>query len=399
MPQLTKPASPVSGATPFFGVGLNLIFLVFLARFIMDVGTRIVYPFIPQFSAGLGLTVVGFGWLLFLRSLAGVTGPLFGLLSDRYGRRMVMSASLLCQAAGVLGLAFSHRWWAVMPILLFGLSLAAFLPAQQAYISDQVPYNRRGRALGAVEFAWASVGIVALPVTGWLIDAFGWRSPFLLLSLLSLAGSVIVWWKLPPVQSRHTRARQSLAESRTIFLKRNVQVAILVAMLLFVAVDSFVTVWGIWLTTDFNLPASTLGVLGTGIAVAELAGSGLASLFIDRLGKKRGSGLGLALAALAFGLLPFTRGNLTLAVAALIVMGTLQEFSIVSLIPLYSEQVPKARGTVLALVFMGISLGSGLGSPMTTILWERWGLGAVCAVAMVCLLAAGGLMWRYLHET
>ncbi|MFN8458591.1 MAG: hypothetical protein U0401_28715 [Anaerolineae bacterium] len=55
--------------------------------------------------------------------------------------------------SGVLWLVFSQEWGAAWPMLICGLSVTAFLPAQQAYIGDQVSYQKRGRALALFEFS------------------------------------------------------------------------------------------------------------------------------------------------------------------------------------------------------------------------------------------------------
>lgn len=372
--------------------------LVFLARLIIDLGTRMVFPFIPQLAAGLGLTVVGFSWLIFIRGIVGVAGPIFGVLADQYGRRKIMAVGLLCQSIGVMGLGLAWQWWAaIVPMIFFGLSLTAFLPPQQAYISDQVTYHKRGRALAAVEFSWAIVAILFLPVVGWMIDTFGWRSPFLSLSLLSLIGAIVVWRQLPPAEHR-SQVSLSWAEIHEICFRSNVLASISIALLLFVAVICFASVWSIWLSADFGLDAVILGLVATGIGVAELGGSGLSSLFIDRLGKRRGSGLGLLLTALTLLLLPFTQGTLYTAVPTLIVTGTFLEFAVVSLIPLYSEQAPEARGTMFSLILLGGAIGGAMGTPLTAILWERYGLWGVCGVAAGCLFIAFGLMWQFLQE-
>ncbi len=382
----------------FFGMSVRIVVVVFLARFIIDISTRMLTPFIPQISSGLGLTVVGFGWLLFIRAIVSVAGPIFGMLSDRYGRRHLMAVGLICEATGVIGLAFSWQWWATLPMIISGLSIAAFLPAQQAYISDQVPYQKRGRALAVVEFGWSSSAIISLPVVGWLIDTVSWQSPFLLLGLLSLISTAIIWWQLPPASEHRTQASLSWAETRIVFLKSNVLASISVALLVFVAVSAFMAVWGVWLTTDFQFKATALGLVATGVGIAELGGAGLSALFIDRIGKKRGGLLVILLTTMTFGILPFSRGELLLAIPALILTGLLFEFLIVSLIPLYSEQVPEARGTVLALTIFGLGIGSAIGAPIGITLWTRSGLGAVCLVNAVCLLLAFGLVGRFLHE-
>src|SRR5262245_14133117 len=176
----------------------------------MDVGNRLLYPFIPQIAAGLQLTIVAFSWLVFIRSIVGVLAPIFGILADKYGRRKFMALGLLGEAASVATTALAEGWGATGPMVLHGLSLAAFLSAQQAYISDQVAYEKRGRALGVVEFAWAGAGILGLPIAGWMIDRFGWQAPFFLLAIISLLTALLVWFKLPPVEQR-SQSHLSLA--------------------------------------------------------------------------------------------------------------------------------------------------------------------------------------------
>lgn len=382
----------------FFGTSIHIIAVIFMARFIIDITTRMLLPFIPQISSGLGLTVVGFSWLLFLRALVNVTGPIFGMWSDRYGRRQMMAIGLVCQAVGVLGLALSWQWWAALPIFISGLSIAAFIPAQQAYISDQVVYQKRGRALATVEFGWSTSAIVSLPIAGWMIDSFGWRSPFLLLGVISLIGTAIVWWGLPPAAEHRTNSGLSWLETRTVFYKTNVLATVGVALLVFVGVSMFMAVWGVWLTTDFQFTATALGWVATAVGLAELGGAVVSSLFIDRIGKKRGSQWGLFLTFAVFLALPLTQATLGLAIFTLILLGLLFEFIIVSLIPLYSEQVPEARGTVLALTVLGLGLGSAIGTPIATTLWQQSGLTAVAMVGAAAVLLALGLVWNFLVE-
>jgi predicted MFS family arabinose efflux permease len=343
------------------------------------------------------LSVVDFSWLIFIRSIVGVAGPLFGLLADRYSRRKIMALGLLCQGVGVLGVALTRQWAATLPMVLFGLSLAAFLPAQQAYVSDKAPFQKRGRVLGAIEFSWAIAGIVSLPVIGWLIDTFGWQVPFLLLAPFSLVSAIVCWLRLPAADHR-THANLTLAQVWEVCRRPNVIAGVSAEMLLFVAVSSFITVWSIWLSADFGLYATALGLVATGIGLAELAGSGSSSLFIDRLGKRRGSQIGLLATAIAFLLLPLTQFSLFAAIPGLILFGLLIEFTVVSLLPLYAEQAPQARATIFSLIALGAAVGIAIGSPLTASLWDQFGLWAVCLVAAACLGLAWGLIKRFLRE-
>ena len=121
MAQTSPAISPKGRISAFFGLSVHIIGVVFLARFIMDIGNRMMFPFIPQFSTGLGLTVAGFGWLLFFHGLVGLVGPIFGIWSDRYGRRQTIVMGMALQAAGLAGLAFTRHWPPLSQ--LFGLAL------------------------------------------------------------------------------------------------------------------------------------------------------------------------------------------------------------------------------------------------------------------------------------
>jgi predicted MFS family arabinose efflux permease len=389
--------STQSKISAYLGVSIHIFGFIFLARLIRDMGARVMYPFIPQLSEGLGLTVIAFSWLIFLYALAGLTGPIFGILTDRYGRRKIMVLALLCQGIGALWLAFSQQWESVFPMFVMGLGVAIFIPAQQAYISDQTSYEKRGRALGTVEYSWALTAILILPVAGWLIENYSWRTPFLLMAPMAFLGAAMVWFGLPRTE-RHTPTGFSWSRVRSVILRSNVIGAVIAALFIYIALGSFLSLLSIWLSNDFGLGAAQLGLVAMIVGITELGGSVSSSLFIDRIGKKRGGSLGLLLGALVFLMLPLVRSQLLLAVGGLVLLGLMLEFTIVSLIPLYSEQAPEARGTVLSLTALGGGVGVAIGPPLTANLWEISGLWAICIVTTICLLVALGIISRLLHE-
>ncbi len=399
MPPSPKPVPLSEKLTLFLGLSVQIVGLIFIVRLVFDLNSRILYPFIPIFASGLGLTVVSFSWLLFLRSGVGVFSPLFGALADRFGRRNVMALGMLGQGLAAIMLIFVRGGWAVAPMTVSGLSLAAFIPAQQAYLSDMTPFARRGRVLGVAEFAWSGSAILLLPPAGWLIDHFGWRVPMLLLGVLSIAAAAALARFLPAARHQtSTPAPLSWRQIRSILAQPPVQAAMGVACLIFITVVSLGTLWGLWLKADFHLTAGEIGGIATVLGLAELAGAVLSSGFIDRVGKKRGSTGSVILLALSFALLPLAGNLLWLAVTILGVMSLFSEFTIVALVSLYSEQDVQARGTVLALTFLGISVGAALGAPLTAILWENFHLPGVVLVDVGCLVAAGLLIQFFLIE-
>ncbi len=382
----------------FFGTGLALISSLFLIRLLVDTSFRVLYAFIPQISIGLEVSISVFSWLLLVRSSSAFLSPFFGSFADRYGRRKVMTFALLSQFLGVIGITLLKGWWVALPIFFSGLAVNSYLPAQQAYVSDLVSFDRRGRALASIDIAFAVSGMVMMPLIGWLFSLYGWEIPFLGLGTLSALAAWLTWRYLPEAKSVEKEMRPVIG-MWVLLRERNIRASLGVAMLLFTGVGIFMTFWSIWLSADFGFDSVDLGLMATQIGLSELFGAILAGLIVDRLGKRRSSLMGVVLAAIFFSLIPLSGDNLFLIRLALIVTVFWVEYSIVSLFPLYGEQAPQARATIFALVALANGVGLAIGPVLTTFLWEWQGLSAITFAAATSLALCALLIVFFLKET
>ena len=382
----------------FFGAGLALVSSLFVIRLLVDSGFRMLYSFVPQISAGLEVSITVFGWLLMVRSSSALLSPVLGSLADRYGRRNVMIFALLSQMFGMLGLAFLKGWWAAIPIFFSGVAVNSYLPAQQAYISDLVSFERRGRALASVDMAFAVSGMTVMPLIGWTLSVYGWKTSFFWLSALSALAAFLSWRFLPESNPAKDDVNHVPVSMGSLLRQHNIQASLGVAALLFTGVGIFMTFWSIWLSADFGFDSVDLGLMATRIGIAEMFGVILAGMIVDKLGKQRSSLLGVAMAAIFFVLIPLGRGNLTTIRVALVLTVFWLEYSIVSLFPLYGEQAPQARASIFSLVALANGVGLALGPVIATALWERSGLNAITWVAGCSLALSALLIAFFLHE-
>lgn len=382
-----------------FGLPAPIMGAGFATRFIMDAYTRMFYPFTIQLAAGFGLSLTEMGWLLFMRSFVGVVGPLFGMIADRFGRRRMMILALLARGLSAIWLVFTQRWWTALPMIIMGLSLTAFIPAQQAYFGEITPRQKLGRVMGIIEFSWSSVALFALPLVGFAIDSYSWRAPLIGVFVLQMIGAILVWQVLPPDLEDRQGDSLTLSEVGVVFSKPNVLATFFIACMIYSAVSAFITLWGIWLALGFNLDAAMIGLATTGIGVAELVGAVLASMFIDKIDKRFSSSLGQFVLFFGFLLMPLVPQKFTFVFILLMALSLIFEISICSLIPLFTEQETNARGTAMALVFSGIAVGTSVGPPLATMMWQQsglWGLSIICAVFM---LIGSFLTWKYLSTS
>jgi DHA1 family inner membrane transport protein len=375
-----------------------------LARLVVNTSRRFAYPFASALSRGLGVPLAAITSLIAVNQATGVLSPVFGPLGDRWGYRVMMLAGLGMLTGGMLAGGLLPTYGVVLPALfLAGLGKSVFDPALQAYVGQRVPYQRRGLAIGLIEFAWAGSALVGLPLVGLLIEQIGWRAPFFVLGGLALLSMVALRALLPDDshQQRDIKGPASFREAwRRLSRERAALGALGFGLLVSAANDNLFVVYGLWLESAFGLSVAMLGAATTVIGLAEFVGEGLTASIADRLGLKRALVAGLILSALSYILLPLVGHTLSSALMGLFVTFLTFEFTIVTAISLFTEILPAARATMMSSSVAAISIGRVIGALVGGPVWLAGGMlatgivsAAVSGLALV-LLVWGLRSWR-----
>ncbi len=363
---------------------MPLVFLFVVARLVINATYRMIYPFLRAFAVGMGVPLEEALLPLSGRSFIGMLGPLLAPVADRFGRKTGMLLGLGIYIFGVGLVAV----WPSFPTFFVALVLAnlgnqVFLPAMQAYLGDRIAYRRRGRVLALTELSWSLSFILLVPLMGVLIARLGWTAPFWVLTVLGLLVFAWLAWRVP--------ADRVVTGGRPPALWRNLGqvlaspvawVALSFGLLITLANEVVNVVFGVWMGDAFGLDIATLGLAATAIGLAELSGEGATAALVDRIGKKRAVGIGLALTSLASLALPWLGQNLWGGLAGLFLFYLGFEFTLVSYIPVMTEVMPQSRATLMAANLAAFSLGRALGAPAGLWLYTL-GFGANAAIALV----------------
>lgn len=175
------------------------ILIIFLTVVIDLIGFGIVIPVLPYYVDGdlfkgtpidYGLIVASYSIMQFFFA------PIFGAVSDRYGRRMILFVSLLGTALGfvVVGLA-TALWMVYAGRILDGIT-GGNISTAQAYIADVTSRENRARGMGLIGAAFG-IGFVLGPALGGILSTFGPHVPFLFAAGMALVNAVAVYFFLP----------------------------------------------------------------------------------------------------------------------------------------------------------------------------------------------------------
>lgn len=166
------------------------------------VGIGIVIPILPELVrrlAGLdrAQASIAVGGVVAAFALAQLfASPVLGALSDRFGRRPVLLASIAGIAANYLLLAWAPSLgWIYLGRLLAGATSANVATAS-AYIADVTPEALRARRFGLVS-ATFGVGFVLGPALGGWLGAIDLRLPFVTAAALAAANLLYGLFVLP----------------------------------------------------------------------------------------------------------------------------------------------------------------------------------------------------------
>lgn len=140
-----------------------------------------------------------------------------GTLSDSYGRRPVILASLVVYLVASIGCALAESF---AQFLLFrglqGLSAGAGMVVGRAIIRDSFEGFDAQRLMSLVTMIFGLAPVLAPVIGGWLQSAFGWQSVFVFLALYGAAMLAVCCWRLPethPLSARQPFSPAPLARN------------------------------------------------------------------------------------------------------------------------------------------------------------------------------------------
>jgi MFS family permease len=364
------------------------------------VGFAMVLPLLPFYALKLQASAETIGLLIAAFSVAQLAAaPLWGRVSDRYGRRPALMAGLIASALAYAVFAFANSVWLLFLARLIQGAGGGTTGVAQAYVADTIAPRERAQALGWLSAA-SSLGVMLGPVIGSLAAGLGSAAPGLFATGLCVLNIAFAGTWLP-----ESRAPTSQVARRTpvwraigaVVSQPGSAVPRLIwiygaGMLGFTAMTS---VFALFLEGRFAVTEKTIGYFFFYVGLLSLV---LRSLFLGpivrRVGERGAMRAGTVLLCLGLAIYPFTRSLwMLVGVIPLIPVGTALLFpATTALMSHATEQAELGMTMGVAQTFAGIA--RVVAPVIATSAFQRFGDSMPFFVAAAIVAGVGVLAFR-----
>ena len=352
-------------------------------NFVDMIGFMIVLPLLPFYALKLQATPETIGRLIASFSIAQlIAAPIWGRVSDRYGRRPALLIGLSASAVAYVVFGLAHSVWLLFLSRLVQGAGGGTTGVAQAYVADTVDSADRARALGWLSAA-TSAGVMLGPAIGSFAAHFGQAAPGMIAAALCLTNVFFAWKWLPESHKEPSaspaRGRKPLWHPAWMALRHP---GTPIARLLWIygvgmiAFASMTSVLALYLGAEFGVDEKSIGYIFLYVGVLSFVmRSLLLGPIVDRIGETWAMRIGTVLLVLGLALYPLPRDLWTLAVVIpLVPIGTALLFpATTSLMSRYSD--PGELGTTMGVAQTFAGLARVLAPILATITFQRLGHG------------------------
>ena len=327
-----------------------------------------------------------------------LTSLLMGPYSDRFGRRVFLVAGAFVMGAFTLLSAFANSFEMILVLrALAGIGGSVIFPNANALIGDTFPYRERGRAMSTVIGFNTMASVIGIPIAGVVAEATSWRVSVGFVGLLAILAGVALIFFLKPEEGNGSAQRISQLY-RSILTNSSAVAAIVSSFLGSLYWFTWITYLVVFFQHTFGLSQGTASTYSLTMGLGVLVGSQIGGRIGDSIGHRRVVAIAIVISGAL--LLALTNLPMPLLVAAALnlVLSAVIGARFATNTSLLSEQVPEARGTLLALSSATIAFAIVVGATLGGFFIDTLGFGAIGVFCMGAAILSCVIVLSFVHE-
>lgn len=355
----------------------------------------IMMPLGPRFMRVFNISPVEFSSLVSAYTFsAGIVGFFGALYADHFDRKKFLLFNFTGFIAGTFMCAISTNFATLLIARIIAGAFGGILNAcVLSLVSDLIPFQRRGAAMGVVMSSFSVSSVIGIPIGLWIANTFDWHYTFYFICLVGLVFWIMSFIILPSVKVERPKSFiENLRKFRKVFKPDYIQAFCLTSTLAF-GIFHVIPFIAPYLVRNVGFKESQLpfmylcGGIGT-IITARIVGK-----LTDRLGSFtvfRFLALISILPILALTHLPPVSVGIALTVTTLFTMFGSARF-IPAMTMVSGVVKPEERGTFMSLENAGRQFASGAASQTAGLIIGSTAAGALTnynVVGIICVCSS-----------
>jgi MFS transporter, ACDE family, multidrug resistance protein len=299
----------------FFGLGAlapekrRSLSLVYAASLALMMGVNFIQPALPAMTEPFGISDSALSLIMTVFTApAIVLSPIFGVIADMYGRRLLLAGGLILFGISGTAMAFATSFtWLLIFRTIQGIGFSAVIPLTIVLIGDLLEGDEEIAGQGLKVFL-DRVGYMILPPLGGLLAAIAWHWPFTLYIVTVPLGIMTFFW-MPETKGKLSSGTTTyLGEMLKLARHPRLLVAFSAGFLRFFLDYGFLTYFPLFLVRTHGISTATAGLLYVFFSVGAMITSSQAGRLAAGRDKAQMLFIAFLISGIALVAVPFMPG-------------------------------------------------------------------------------------------
>ena len=250
---------------------IRALSIVYAASLALMMGVNFIQPALPALTKPFQVTDAQLSWIMTLFTAPAIfLSPVFGVIADLYGRRLLLAYGLMVFGLFGAAMAFAPNYtWLLVFRTLQGIGFAAVIPLTIVLIGDLLEGDKEISGQGLKVFL-DRVGYFIFPPLGGLLATIAWFWPFVFY-VLAIPLGLIALFCMPETQSKHKQgATNYLGDILRLSRHPRLLIAFTAGFLRFFLDYGFLTYFPLFLVRTHGISTATAGLLYVFFAIGAM---------------------------------------------------------------------------------------------------------------------------------
>jgi len=268
---------PMTSLTALFGMEklapekARALSIVYAASITLMMGVNFIQPALPALSQPFQITDAQLSWMMTLFTApAIVLSPIFGVIADLYGRRLLLGLGLI--VFGIFGTAMALApsfGWLLAFRALQGVGFSAVIPLTIVLIGDLLEGDNEISGQGLKVFL-DRIGYFIFPPLGGVLAAVAWFWPFACYVIAVPVGLIALLWMPETKGKSGEKATRYIGDILRLARHPRLVIAFSAGFLRFFLDYGFLTYFPLFLVRTQNISTATAGLLYIFFAIGAM---------------------------------------------------------------------------------------------------------------------------------